>query len=134
MAPPKLGITLFPTDTGLHPVRLAQEVEGRGFESLFLPEHSHIPASRVTPWPGAQPDNEDLPEYYWHINDQIVCLSMAAAVTTDLHLGTAVTLAPQHDPIWLAKQFATLDHLSSNASPMASTSQRVAKQQKTPLG
>jgi len=112
MAPPKLGITLFPTDTGLHPVRLAQEVEGRGFESLFLPEHSHIPASRESQWPGAQPGNEDLPEYYWHINDQLVCLSMAAAVTENLRLGTAVTLVPQHDPIWLAKQIATLDHLS----------------------
>lgn len=112
MSLPKIGITLFPTDRTLSPVRIATEVEARGFESLFLPEHSHIPTSRSTPWPGAQPGNVDLPDYYWHINDQIVSLSMAAAVTTNLRLGTAVTLIPQHDPIWLAKQLATLDHLS----------------------
>lgn len=112
MSIPALGITLFPTDRSLHPAVLATEVEERGFESLFLPEHSHIPTSRETPWPGAQPGNEALPDYYSHIHDQIVALSMAAAVTTDLRLGTAVTLVPQHDPVWLAKQVATLDHLS----------------------
>ena len=112
MSLPKIGITLFPTDRTLPPARLAAEVEARGFESLFLPEHSHIPSSRSTPWPGAQPGHEDLPDYYWHINDQIVSLAMAAAVTTELRLGTAVTLIPQHDPVWLAKQVATLDHLS----------------------
>lgn len=113
MVPPLLGITLFPTAAGLHPATLAREVEQRGFESLFLPEHSHIPASRETPWPGARPGAEDLPAYYWQINDQLVSLSMAAAVTTDLKLGTAVTLVAQHDPIWLAKQLATLDRLSA---------------------
>lgn len=112
MAPPAIGITLFQTSRTLPPARIATEVEGRGFESLWLPEHSHIPASRLTRWPGARPGNEDLPDYYWHINDQIVSLSMAAAVTTSLRLGTAVNLLPQHDPIWLAKQVATLDHLS----------------------
>lgn len=110
--PPALGITLFPTDRSMPPHELAREVEARGFESLFLPEHSHIPASRRTPWPGAQPGDDDLPDYYSRINDQIVSLSMAAAVTTRLRLGTAVNLVPQHDPIWLAKQIATLDHLS----------------------
>ncbi|MGI9624650.1 MAG: LLM class F420-dependent oxidoreductase [Acidimicrobiales bacterium] len=112
MTHPALGITLFPTDRTMPPAELAREVEDRGFESLFLPEHSHIPASRQSPWPGAQPGDEDLPDYYWHINDQIVSLSMAAAVTKTLRLGTAVNLVPQHDPIWLAKQVATLDHLS----------------------
>lgn len=112
MSVPSIGITVFPTDRAMAPARLAREVEARGFESLFLPEHSHIPMSRDTPWPGAQPGNEELPDCYWHINDQIVSLSMAAAVTTTLRLGTAVTLVPQHDPIWLAKQLATLDHLS----------------------
>lgn len=109
---PRVGITMFCTDRSPSPVELARAVESRGFESLFLPEHSHIPTSRETPWPGATPGAEDLPDYYWHINDQIVALSMAAAVTTDLRLGTAVTLVPQHDPIWLAKQVATLDRLS----------------------
>lgn len=111
-AVPALGVTLFPTDRSMPPAELAREVEGRGFESLFLPEHSHIPSSRETPWPGAQPGNDELPDYYWRLHDQIVSLSMAAAVTEQLLLGTAVTLVPQHDPIWLAKQVATLDHLS----------------------
>jgi probable F420-dependent oxidoreductase len=109
---PSVGITIFPTDRTLPPATIAREVEARGFESLFLPEHSHIPTSRDTMWPGAVPGDEDLPDYYSHINDQIVSLSMAAAVTSSLRLGTAVNLVPQHDPVWLAKQIATLDHLS----------------------
>lgn len=112
MANPLVGITTFPTDRSLPPARLAREVEARGFDSLWFPEHSHIPASRITPWPGATPGNDALPEYYWHLHDQIVALSMAAAVTDRILLGTGVTLIPQHDPIWLAKQVATLDHLS----------------------
>jgi probable F420-dependent oxidoreductase len=110
--PPLIGITLFTTDRSIHPVELARAVEERGFESLFLPEHSHIPASRRTPWPGARPGDEELPDFYWHLLDQVVALSMAAAVTERLTLGTAVTLVAQHDPIWLAKQIATLDALS----------------------
>jgi probable F420-dependent oxidoreductase len=109
---PAIGITMFPTDRTMAPARIAAEAEDRGFESVFFPEHSHIPAHRRTPWPGATPGDEDLPDYYWHINDQIVSLAMAAAVTEHIRLGTAVTLVPQHDPIWLAKQVATLDHLS----------------------
>ncbi|MEO1061165.1 MAG: TIGR03619 family F420-dependent LLM class oxidoreductase [Actinomycetota bacterium] len=77
-----------------------------------MPEHSHIPASRETPWPGSPDGSAPLPDMYWHLNDQVVGLAMAAAVTTDLVLGTAVTLVAQHDPIWLAKQLATLDSLS----------------------
>lgn len=111
-APPAIGITLFVTDRSIHPVELARAVEERGFESLFLPEHSHIPVSRRTPWPGARPGAEELPDYYAHLVDQFVALSMAAAVTERLVLGTAVTLVAQHDPIWLAKQIASLDHLS----------------------
>ena len=110
----KVGITLFPTDRSLHPVQIGREVEARGFDALYLPEHSHIPTSRRTRWPGARPGHEDpLPDYYSHIHDQIVALSMIAAVTERLMLGTAVTLIPQHDPVWLAKQVATLDHLSA---------------------
>lgn len=112
MTVPAIGITLFPTCRTLPPAQLAREAEARGFESIWFPEHSHIPASRLTRWPGAQPGNEDLPDYYWHLNDQIVGLSMAAAVTETIRLGTAVNLIPQHDPVWLAKQVATLDHLS----------------------
>jgi probable F420-dependent oxidoreductase len=112
--PPEIGITLFVTDRSIHPVELAKEVEARGFASLFLPEHSHIPTSRRTVWPGSRPGQEDpLPDYYSHISDQLVCLSMAAAVTEKIELGTSVTLVAQHDPIWLAKQIATLDDLSN---------------------
>lgn len=110
--PPAIGITLFDTDRAMHPVELAREVEGRGFDSLFLPEHSHIPVSRRSPWPGARSPDDELPEPYRRLDDQIVALSMAAAVTDRLELGTAVTLVAQHDPIWLAKQLATLDHRS----------------------
>ncbi|MEM9607596.1 MAG: TIGR03619 family F420-dependent LLM class oxidoreductase, partial [Actinomycetota bacterium] len=111
-APPAIGITLFPTDRTIPPAELAREIEARGFESFFVPEHSHIPASRETPWPGSPDGSAPLPDMYWHLHDQIVGLSMAAAVTERLRLGTAVTLLPQHDPIWLAKQLASLDHLS----------------------
>ncbi len=107
---PKIGITLMDTDRGLHPARLAKEIEDRGLDSLFLAEHSHIPTSRRSPWPGSRPGHTDpLPEMYRRINDQIVALSMAGAVTEKLILGTSVTLVAQHDPIWLAKQIATLD-------------------------
>lgn len=110
---PAIGISMFSTDRSIHPTELARAIEDRGFASLYLPEHSHIPASRTTPWPGARPGGDDpLPDYYSHMNDQVVALSMAAAVTQHLELGTSVTLVAQHDPIWLAKQFATLDHLS----------------------
>lgn len=110
----KIGVTLFATDRTLPPARIAREVEARGLDSLFLPEHSHIPTSRRTTWPGSRPGQEDpLPDYYWHLHDQIVALSMAGAVTEQITLGTAVTLLPQHDPIWLAKQVASLDHLTN---------------------
>ncbi len=110
----KISITLFATDRGMHPTDLAQAVESRGFDGLFLPEHSHIPVSRRTVWPGSRPGRTDpLPDYYAHLHDQIVALSMAAAVTRRISLGTSVTLVPQHDPVWLAKQIATLDYLSN---------------------
>lgn len=107
-----MGITMLTTCRTIAPAALAAATEARGFESLWIPEHSHIPTSRDTPFPGAAPGREELPDVYWHLNDQMVAMSMAAAVTTDLVLGSAVTLLAQHDPIWLAKQVATLDHLS----------------------
>lgn len=109
----KIGITMFATDRSVSPVELGRAAEQRGFDSLFLPEHSHIPISRGTTWPGSRPGKEDpLPDYYSHMYDQIVSLSMIAATTEHLMLGTSVTLIPQHDPVWLAKQIATLDSLS----------------------
>lgn len=94
------------------PAELAREVEQRGFDSLWFAEHSHIPASRLTPFPGASPKRPELPDVYWHLNGQLTSMAMAVAVTTDLTIGSAVTLVAQHDPIWLAKELATIDHHS----------------------
>ena len=110
----KIGITMFDTDRGLHPAELATAIEERGFDSLFVPEHSHIPVSRRTRWPGSRPGHDEpLPDFYARLYDQVVALSMAGAVTTRIELGTSVTLLPQHDPIWMAKQIAYLDSLSN---------------------
>lgn len=107
----RLGVTIMGTDRGVRPDALARAVEERGFESLWLPEHSHIPTSRVTPWPGSL-SGEPLPEMYARLPDAIVSLSMAAAVTTTLRIGTGVLVLSQRDPIWTAKELATLDHWS----------------------
>ena len=106
-----IGLTMFPTDTGLQPVELAKEAEARGFESLWFPEHSHIPSSRVTPW-GGREGAPALPEEYWRSHHQMVALGACAAVTTNLKLGTGITLVAQRDPIWLAKEIATVDSIS----------------------
>jgi probable F420-dependent oxidoreductase len=105
------GVFIFPTDTSIRPDQLAIEVEARGFESLWFPEHSHIPVSRETPW-GGQKDAPPLPEHYWKTHDQFVALTYAASVTTNLRLGTGITLLAQRDPIWTAKEVASLDRLS----------------------
>jgi len=107
----KYGVFIFPTDTSIRPDILAAEVEARGFESLWFPEHSHIPVSRQTPW-GGQKDAPALPEHYWRTHDQFVALTYAASTTTTLRLGTGIALVAQRDPIWTAKEVASLDHLS----------------------
>lgn len=104
----RIAATIFLTDLTITPVRLAQELEQRGFTGLYLPEHTHIPVSRTSPYPAGGP----LPEEYGRTLDPFAALSAAAAVTRTLHLGTAITLVAQHDPIVLAKQIATLDHIS----------------------
>jgi probable F420-dependent oxidoreductase len=106
-----LGVVIFPTDTTLQPVDLARAVEERGFESLWFPEHSHIPTSRLTPWGGRQ-GAPPLPEHYWRTHDQFVALAAAAAVTSKLKLATGITLVAQRDPLWLAKEVASLDVIS----------------------
>ena len=106
------GVLIFPTDTAIRPDHLAREVEARGFESLWFPEHSHIPSARTTPWGGVE-GAPPLPEQYWRSHDQFVALSFAAAATESLKLGTGITLLAQRDPIWTAKEVASLDHLSS---------------------
>jgi probable F420-dependent oxidoreductase len=107
----QLGVMMFPTDEAIQPIPLAVAAEELGFESLWFPEHSHIPAGRQTPW-GGRADAPPLPEFYWRTHDQFVALAAAAAVTTRLRLGTGITLVAQRDPIWLAKQVASLDTIS----------------------
>ena len=104
----KLGLTMFATDTAINPVELAVEAEARGFSSLWLPEHTHIPASRVTPFPGGI----DLPEQYYRAMDPPTVLAACAAATNTLVLASGISLAAQHDPISFAKVWASLDQLS----------------------
>jgi len=106
-----IGVMIFPTDKSIQPIPLAKEVESRGFESLWFPEHSHIPTSRETPW-GGREGAPPLPEEYWRTHDQFVALAACAAVTENLKLGTGITLVAQRDPIWLAKEVASLDMIS----------------------
>lgn len=111
LAAMRIGVSIFATDTTLQPVALGRAVEERGFESLWLPEHSHIPTSRATPWGGVA-DAAPLPEMYWRTHDQFLALAAIAATTESLVLGTGITLVAQRDPIWLAKQVASLDVIS----------------------
>lgn len=106
----KFGIQAFATDESMDPLRLARAVEERGFESLFLPDHTHIPVRRETPYP--QPPYGDLPRPYFRTADPFVVLAAMAAATESLLLGTAVCLVVERDPLVLAKQVATLDWLS----------------------
>ncbi|MBI4506882.1 MAG: LLM class F420-dependent oxidoreductase [Chloroflexi bacterium] len=102
------GVVIFPTEYSIGVTDLARAVEDRGFESLLTPEHTHIPASRRTPWPGGA----DLPREYVHLLDPFVALTAAASVTRRLRVGTGICLIIQHDPIILAKQVSTLDLVS----------------------
>lgn len=104
----KFGASMFPTDYAIRVTELGPALEDRGFESLFLPEHTHIPTSRLSPWPGGA----ELPNAYRHTLDPCVALAAVAAVTTTLQLGFGVCLVIQRDPIVLAKEVASLDHLS----------------------
>ena len=108
----RIGLIIFPTDKGIQPIELGKEAEARGFDSLWFPEHSHIPTSRISPWGGIK-GAPPLPEEYWHTHDQFLALAAVAAVTTKLKLGTGITLVAQRDPLWLAKEVATLDNLSN---------------------
>ncbi len=105
----KFGIAMFLTDYSMTAVALARACEERGFESLWLPEHSHIPLSRNSPWPGGG----DLPKCYYDVMDPFVALGAAAAVTETLKLATGICLVIQRDPIQLAKETATLDQISN---------------------
>ena len=105
----QFGVSMFNTDYAMRIDDLARAVEERGFESLWLPEHTHIPKSRKSPWPGGA----NLPKEYWHTHDPFVALAMAAAVTRTLKLATGICLVIERDPITLAKEVASLDFLSN---------------------
>ncbi len=105
----KSGAVMFFTEYSMSPAALARKLEDRGFESLWVPEHSHIPLSRVSPYPGGGP----LPRPYYDILDPFLALNTAAAVTTKLKIGTGVCLMNQRDPIQTAKMVSTIDQLSA---------------------
>ena len=104
----KIGVGLFPTEYSMRPAPLGRALEQRGFESLFVVEHTHIPASRRTPYPAGGP----LPSIYWESYEPFTFLAQVAAVTEKLQIGTGVCLVPEHHPIALAKRVASLDSLS----------------------
>jgi probable F420-dependent oxidoreductase len=103
-----IGVCMFATDYAIRIDELARETEARGFESLWVPEHTHIPTSRRTPWPGGA----ELPLEYSHTYDPFISLMYAAAVTKTLKLGTGICLVIERDTITLAKEVASLDNLS----------------------
>ena len=104
----KIGVSMFATDYAMRIDALAREAEARGFESLFVPEHTHIPTSRRSPWPGGA----SLPKAYWHALDPFVSLTAAAAATSKLRIGTGICLLTERDPLITAKEIASLDLLS----------------------
>ena len=104
----KLGVMSFNTEYSIRADELAVAAEERGFESIWFPEHTHIPASRITPFPGGG----DLPKEYAHMSDPFVSAAAGAAVTKTIKFGTGICLLIEHDPIALAKTVATVDRLS----------------------
>jgi probable F420-dependent oxidoreductase len=104
----QFGLSMFITDETIAPAALGRAVEDAGFESLFVPEHTHIPASRESAWPGGA----ELPREYSHTLDPFVSLSAIAATTERLRVGTGIALIVERDPIVLAHEAASLDHLS----------------------
>ena len=105
----KFGLGIFATDYAIQLTELAPLAEARGFESLWVGEHTHIPASRIT----RHPNGQELPRHYWHMMDPFVGLATAAALTTNLRIGTGVCLVLEHHPIDLAKRVASLDYVSN---------------------
>lgn len=104
----KFGVQMFPTDYAIPVTELGKACEDLGFESVFFPEHTHIPTSRRTPWPGGA----ELPMEYSHTLDPFVACGAVAAVTKTLKFGTGICLVMQRDPITLAKEVASVDFLS----------------------
>ena len=105
----KYGAMMFSTDYSIRPDDLAKMLEERGFESMWVPEHTHIPANRQSAWPGGG----ELPKDYWHTYDPFVALTAAAAVTKTIKLGTGICLMIERAPITNAKEIASLDLISN---------------------
>jgi len=104
----EFGLSIFPTEDVHGPAELARAAEERGFESLLFPEHTHIPASRATPYPAGG----ELPPEYWHTLDPFVACTSAATATTRLKIGTGICLVVERDPIITAKEVASVDSVS----------------------
>ena len=104
----EFGVNIFPCEYGIPPKVLGPELEERGFESIWVAEHSHIPKNRTAPWPGG----DVLPQMYYDAMDPFVVLSAIAAVTEKLKVGTGIALVIQRDPIQTSKEVASLDVLS----------------------
>jgi probable F420-dependent oxidoreductase len=102
------GVAIFPTADAMHPAELGRALEERGFESLWVAEHTHIPASRRSPWPGGA----ELPQMYYEAMDPFVALTAAATATTTLKVATGICLVVERDPITTAKEVASIDHIS----------------------
>ena len=102
------GVMMFVTEYSMSPPDLAIAAEERGFESIWIPEHSHIPTSRKSPFPGGG----DLPKIYYDVMDPFVALGAAASVTKNIRLATGICLVVQRDPLQTAKEVATLDQIS----------------------
>ena len=102
------GVAIFPTHDAIAPAEVARLAEERGHESLFFPEHTHIPVSRESPWPGGS----DLPRRYAHTFDLFVAVTAAVTATTQLRVGSGICLVIERDPITTAKEVASVDYLS----------------------
>src|SRR5256885_13236704 len=102
------GVVMFPTEYAIAPDELARELEERGFESVWFPEHTHIPASRRSPWPGGG----ELPRDYWSSYDPFVALMAAGAATKRLQLGTRICPVIERDPVTLTEEVAKPDRLA----------------------
>src|SRR5205823_12600009 len=105
----KFGIAIFPTEYAISMTELAPAAEQMGFESLWVAEHSHIPTSRLSPWPGGA----ELPKHYWHTMDPFVALTVAALATKTIRVGTGICLLVERDPIHTAKEVASVDAVSN---------------------
>ncbi|MFC5721600.1 LLM class F420-dependent oxidoreductase [Streptomyces gamaensis] len=121
----KFGVFSMNTDEGLDPLELAREAEGLGLESVFVPDHSHVPVHRAVPWAASSrtvriadrddlgdASTSDMPRDFHRNRDQLLTLTAMATVTSTLRLGTGICLVVQRHPIQLAKEIATLDQLS----------------------